>query len=125
MNAMLIAILNSRSRIVSIPIERHHICSRCSPLLLLPLLTLLNSLPIHQCRFPSNKTLITPSLRITIRLEGISTWCEEVHTTLPGRANRTPGSDEAGHFLLVDNIGVLVVEGSETEKLLEQLPGAD
>jgi hypothetical protein len=127
---MFIAKRKSRTSIITIPIQRHHIRSRNRSLLLTRFATRfatrtrLTNYPIWGS-LTSNTTTIIIGLWIMISLEGVSARCDEVPAPSPSLANWTFGVDEAGHRLLVHDVGVFVVEGAQAEELLEQLPGAN
>jgi hypothetical protein len=100
----------------TITIERHHITGGSDPPLLL-LFTTCSSTSIRNLGRQRVALITVGSLVLGI----LSISCQ----VIPGSCDDVASPHHARHGGIVDDGRVLVVEGAETEDLLEELPGAD
>ncbi len=119
LNMILVPKGKSRTSIISITIESHHITRSRDAAFTLLALSSTSGTSIGTIRRTMAIALLAPIGRLVLCLTAIG------GKVVPGAADRVGGLHHAGHGGLVFDAFVLVIEGAETEHLLEELPGAD
>jgi len=120
LNVILIPKSKSRTSIIPITIESHHITrSRDTASARLLALPSTRGTSILTIRRTMQSAVLAPIARLVLCFAAVG------GKVVPGAADRVAGLDHTRHGGLVFDAFVLVVEGAEAEHLLEELPGAD